>query len=994
MRRKSRQSLYVLWLFVCFGLVLWGGGCSDSDSPPSSNTTTDMTSNETNDTNESNDTNDTNETNDTNDTNETNPPHTYVWSRLIESPNAALLSVHGTSARDIYTVGADSGDGPLVLHWDGMNWERLESGLKGDLWWVHAIDDVVFMTGSDAHVVRYQAGQFERMPTPGLGKHTIFGLWAASPEDVYAVGSVAGRNGFIWHYDGTAWREVALPEEIPVNENRDTPPFFKVWGNGADDVCIVGQGGVILRGNAATGFSVVATNRDQTLFTVHFAHEKFYAVGGGVGGVLLVVDDTDIMDQTPVNADLIQGVWATEGGEVWASGARGSIFRKLPEGSFEQQNTVIASDVASLHAIWVDPDGGVWTVGGDVLTADLDAGVLVHGQVKDSESTVPETLTVTYVPEQPLDRCPDDAVNPSPEGSMARRWNEQLLSSIRRDLPRPTVHARNLFHMSAALWDVWAAYDENADGYLVREKVNVMDPQIAREEAMAYAAYRILSHRYGGAVGGEVSRDCYDRFMQTLGFDPSMNDTVGDNPRALGNRIGQLYIETFANDGANEQMNYAAPDDFMPQTPKIVVDNPGSMTDEPLMWQQLVLAEAVTQNGIPEGAGTRDYVGPHWGRVTPFALERRTPDEPYFDVADRAPLVLDEELLDATVEVLRYSAELNIEDGITIDISPGAIGNNPLGTNDGVGHPINPFTGEPYAPNRVLRGDFARLMAEFWADGPTSETPPGHWNTLANDVADTSGFELRLFGQGEPMDRLAWDVHIYLALNGALHDAAISAWELKRIYLTARPITLIRTLGARGQRSNPSGPSYHPEGLPLEPGVIEVITEASAAPGERHAHLARYIGEVAVFSWRGEPGDRQAEIGGIDWVRAVDWVPYQRRTFVTPAFPGFTSGHSTFSRSGAEVLTQLTGSAFFPGGLGGYVLEPGWLTFEFGPTETVYLQWATYYDAADQAGLSRLWGGIHVHHDDFVGRLVGSQVGQLAISRAMTFYNGTADSPE
>ena len=172
-----------------------------------------------------------------------------------------------------------------------------------------------------------------------------------------------------------------------------------------------------------------------------------------------------------------------------------------------------------------------------------------------------------------------------------------------------------------------------------------------------------------------------------------------------------------------------------------------------------------------------------------------------------------------------------------------------------------------------------------------------------------------------------------------------------------------------------------------------MITEASSVPGGRHAHLARYVGEVTVFSWRGEPGDRKNDVGGFDWIRAADWVPYQRRTFVTPAFPAFTSGHSSFSRSGAEVLTQLTGSPFFPGGIGGYTIEPGWLTFEYGPTQTIELQWATYYDAADQAGLSRLWGGIHVRHDDFFGRTIGSQVGQDAVDLARTFYDGTAIQP-
>src|SRR5438046_1921008 len=88
-------------------------------------------------------------------------------------------------------------------------------------------------------------------------------------------------------------------------------------------------------------------------------------------------------------------------------------------------------------------------------------------------------------------------------------------------------------------------------------------------------------------------------------------------------------------------------------------------------------------------------------------------------------------------------------------------------------------------------------------------------------------------------------------------------------------------------------------------------------------------------------------------------VPYQKATFVTPAFPGYTSGHSTFSRAGAEVLAAFTGSAFFPGGLGEFVApQNAFLKFELGPSETVVLQWATYYIASVDAGLSRIYGGL------------------------------------
>jgi hypothetical protein len=122
-------------------------------------------------------------------------------------------------------------------------------------------------------------------------------------------------------------------------------------------------------------------------------------------------------------------------------------------------------------------------------------------------------------------------------------------------------------------------------------------------------------------------------------------------------------------------------------------------------------------------------------------------------------------------------------------------------------------------------------------------------------------------------------------------------------------------------------------------------------------------------------------------MRGVEWLPYQRRTFVTPAFPGFISGHSSFSRAAAEVLAAFTGSAHFPGGLGTYKAKQGdYLVFENGPSADVDLQWATYFDAADQAGQSRIFGGIHIWPDDSVGRQLGHVVGLDAIDKAKALF--------
>jgi len=330
---------------------------------------------------------------------------------------------------------------------------------------------------------------------------------------------------------------------------------------------------------------------------------------------------------------------------------------------------------------------------------------------------------------------------------------------------------------------------------------------------------------------------------------------------------------------------------------------------------------------------------------------------------------------------------LTPDDGATLNISPGAFGNNSLGANDGTGHPINPATGQPYAPNVVPRGDFGRVLAEFWADGPNSETPPGHWNVMANKVADSTNFVKRIGGVGPIVDDLQWDVKTYFVLNAAVHDAACAAWSLKRFYDGGRPIEYVRYMGQHGQSTTP-GTSYDTNGLPLVTNLIELVTPITAAPGGRHQGLNP--GKIAIYAWGGQPADPINQHSGARWIHADNWLPYQKATFVTPAFPGFISGHSTFSRAAAEVLTAITGSAYFPGGIGSFTAAANsYLTFEKGPSQTVVLQWGTYHDAADQAGLSRIWGGIHVSVDDFNGRIIGSQCGLAAWSLGEKYFNGT-----
>jgi hypothetical protein len=339
-----------------------------------------------------------------------------------------------------------------------------------------------------------------------------------------------------------------------------------------------------------------------------------------------------------------------------------------------------------------------------------------------------------------------------------------------------------------------------------------------------------------------------------------------------------------------------------------------------------------------------------------------------------------------------WQSHLDTADNVMWDISPGAIGGLSIddypetwadystfydfydGGDISPGHAINPITNQPYAPQLVRRGDYARILAEFWADGIDSETPPGHWFEIYNTVSQHPLFEWKWKGEGAPLSQIEYDVKAYLLLGGTMHDAAIGAWAVKGYYDYVRPVSAIRYMADKGQSSNPLLPNYHPAGLPLVPGFVELVMLGDTLVGINDQHLHK----IKLYTWRGHDfvDDPEEDMAGVGWILAENWWPYQRPTFVTPPFPGYVSGHSTFSRAAAKVMDFMTGSPFFPGGMSNFLAEQNdYLEFEIGPSETVILQWGTYYDASDQCSLSRIWGGIHPPIDDIPGRKIGQQIG-------------------
>jgi hypothetical protein len=625
----------------------------------------------------------------------------------------------------------------------------------------------------------------------------------------------------------------------------------------------------------------------------------------------------------------------------------------------------------------------------------------------------------------------------TPQHSVARQWNEALLEAIRDDFARPTVHARNLFHTSIAFYDAWAAYDQAYQPFLLGQSVGGFncgftglaipaDPQ----EAISYAAYRLLTHRFVDSPGAAESQARFDQLMNELGYDAAFTsvDYASGSAAALGNYIGQCLIDFGLQDGSNEENGYAN-QYYLPFNEPMAPAIPGNPSAlDSNFWQPLSFELFIDQSGNSIPGNGPPFLGPEWGRVVPFALtaDQRTVYQrdgfdyyvyhdpgppPHVDTQTPGSLarhrnrsslrLLTEEYLWGFALVSVWSAHLDPSDQVLWDISPGAIGNQPDlpqtieayrtfynlfdGGDPSQGRPLNPHTGQPYPPQIVPRADYARVLAEFWADGPDSETPPGHWFTILNYVNDHPLLEKRFRGEGPIVDDLAWDVKAYFILAGAMHDAAVCAWGIKGWYDYIRPISAIRSMADRGQSTDPDLPRYHSAGIPLIDGYIELVEASDPLAGSLNEHL----GKIKLYAWRGPNfiNDPATDLAGVGWILAENWWPYQRPTFVTPPFAGYTSGHSTFSRAAAEVLTLLTGNEYFPGGVGEFHAKKNeFLVFEEGPSVDVTLQWATYRDASDQTSLSRIWGGIHPPADDIPGRLIGLQIGIDAFLHAEEYF--------
>src|SRR5712692_11554960 len=443
-----------------------------------------------------------------------------------------------------------------------------------------------------------------------------------------------------------------------------------------------------------------------------------------------------------------------------------------------------------------------------------------------------------------------------PTDNIVLRWNQVILDVIRTTRTSPPIAARALAITHTSIFDAWAAYDDVAIGTQLGttlRRPKAERDMSSKEKAISFAAYCSLVDLFPSQ---KVT--ILDPEMTRLGYDASNASADPSTPSGIGIAACQKVLQFRHHDRSN-QLGDLQPDrysDYMGYTPA----NTPDILNDPNKWQPLRV------NGVPQR-----WLLPHWGLVTPFGLTSGSEFRAY--VLSKGPFAYpSNSYWTQARDVVELSAHL---------------------------------------------GDTEKVIAEYWADGSSTVTPPGHWNLIAEEISRRDAHDL---------DQ---DVKLFFILGNALLDSSIAAWDAKRYTDSIRPISVVRIM----------------------------------------------FGTARIKAWAGPGLGTQI----IDCKNFRSYLP-------TPPFSSYVSGHSAFSTAAAEVLKRSTGSDYFGGS---FTAEPGSSLIEPGltPSNPVRLSWSTFSEAADQAGMSRRYGGIHFENDDLVGRALGRLVANEVWRKAITYID-------
>ena len=323
-------------------------------------------------------------------------------------------------------------------------------------------------------------------------------------------------------------------------------------------------------------------------------------------------------------------------------------------------------------------------------------------------------------------------LNLEAQHSVVRKWNEVLLEGIRNDFARSTVHARNLFHVSASMYDVWAIFDYLAESYLLGQQVHGFKSTFDgftpvtgtdgenMDKALSYAAYRIIEPRFANSPDVEEIMTLAKALFADLGYDfsNSLTDYSNGSSAAPGNYIAEQYIQDGLQDGSNEENDYSN-EFYLPSNNYLFADDLGNPTDQP------------------------GFLSPEWRCVVPFSLTtndltthtRHGNDYLVYHDLGPPPLRGEDSLYRWNFAMVAvWSGHLDTKLDAEIDISPAYLGNFYFsnfptefdeyddfydfryGGDVSSSRLTNPSTGLAYEPSVAKLSDYGRILTEFWAD--------------------------------------------------------------------------------------------------------------------------------------------------------------------------------------------------------------------------------------------------------------------------------------
>jgi len=289
--------------------------------------------------------------------------------------NAAFLSVWSAGSENVWFAGGSTGDASgLIARLDGDVIRREPTPPGPLLWWLFGIDtERIWAVGEHGRILkRNENGWTDESPTLDE-RSVLWGVWGAGPNDLWAVGGSVRRNGpkgLVLRSDGrgdwTRIEDAAIPTDLNL---------YKVWGTAADNVYIVGEGGVVIHWDG-TGFSRVDTGVLDLIFTVHGqTNGPIIAVGGLMSGHIFRANENQWVDESVTGTPGLNGVFVRKDGLVLATGNRGIVLLRSQEGHWYPIQLDARQIIGgrTLHAVLSQEH--VWSVGGDMNT--LTDGLII-----------------------------------------------------------------------------------------------------------------------------------------------------------------------------------------------------------------------------------------------------------------------------------------------------------------------------------------------------------------------------------------------------------------------------------------------------------------------------------------------------------------------------------------------------------------------------------------------------------------------------------------